>query len=164
MLTVLVAADDDAIALAETLAALVPAAVDGLARRVAVITSNDPGNDVLQVIDASGADHAQAAGDAAAMWRSQIPVAGAEWRLCLVAGMTPVGDWADVVARHISRPKAGSAVFSLAGGVGMRLASAAGRFAGRVHPPSGLLIRGAWRTPLRVSRLRARLEDRRNRS
>lgn len=164
MLTALVAADDDAIALAETLAALVPAAVDGLVRRVVVITEDRAGEDVGQLIDASGVDHVVAAGDAAALWRSQIPIGGAEWRLCLVAGMTPVGDWADVVARHVSRPKVAPAMFSLAGDIRLRLASGAARLAGRVHSPSGLLIRGPWPGRLRLKRLPARLEDRRDRS
>lgn len=163
MLTVLVAADDDAIALAQTLAALVPAAVEGLVRRVAVITRADPGGDVRQVIDASGADHARGTGDAAAMWRSQSPARDGEWRLYLIAGMTPVGDWADIVARHVAQREAGPATFSPAGGFGLRLSSEAARLAGRAHAESGLLIRGAWRARMRVRRLPARLEDRRGR-
>lgn len=162
MLTVLVAApDDDAIALAETLAALVPAAVDGLVRRVRILTNGAPDLDLAQLIDASGADHAIAAGDALAMWRSQ-PSGMDEWRLCLIAGMTPVSDWTDAVARHVGR-ETKPATFSIDGALTSRVIAAVLRMSMRPHPPSGLLVRGSWPQSLKAKLLPARLEDRRAR-
>ncbi|MBN9063052.1 MAG: glycosyl transferase, partial [Rhizobiales bacterium] len=115
MLSVFVAAEEDAVALAETLAALVPAAVDGLVRRVTVITPAAPLNDLDRLIDESGAARAVAGGGPAAMWRSQFAGSGADWRLCLIAGMAPAGGWVDAVTRHMAR-QAGPAVFSVSSG------------------------------------------------
>ncbi|OJY34741.1 MAG: hypothetical protein BGP06_18045 [Rhizobiales bacterium 65-9] len=162
MLSVFVAAEEDAVALAETLAALVPAAVDGLVRRVTVITPAAPLNDLDRLIDESGAARAVAGGGPAAMWRSQFAGSGADWRLCLIAGMAPAGGWVDAVTRHMAR-QAGPAVFSVSSGCRSRFVAGAARVAGRIHPPSGLLAQGDWPSARRLALLPARLDDRRAR-
>ncbi|WP_342360493.1 hypothetical protein [Terrarubrum flagellatum] len=164
MLTAHVVANDDAIALAETLAALVPAAIDGLVRRVVVITRGEPDEDVAALIDASGAAHVVASDDPMEMWGRPAEDHAGEWSLYLLAGLTPVSDWADMVARHVSRPKAGPAVFALAGGWRVRAATLARRISGRRDPAWGLLARGDAGKGSGVTRLAATLEDRRDRS
>ncbi len=164
MLTAIVAADRDAIALRETLAALVPAAVNGLIRRAIVVAPEPAAEGIDALVEASGADRVVGAGDALALWRAGLARAAPGWRLCLVAGMTPVGEWDDAVARHLARPAPPDAAFGLAGGVGARLAAAAARRLGRPCPAAGLLTRATEAKAAGLARLPARLEDRRPRS
>ena len=162
MLTAVIAAGHDPVALAETLAALVPAAVDGFLRRVLVVTNGPAVGDISVLIDASGADHCAAAGDALALWRAGLAVAAPGWRLCLDAGMIPVGDWPEAVVRYCARPDAGPAVFAIGGAWRLRIAAGVTRLTGRPYPAAGLLLReAAIPARLQLTRLRARLEDRR---
>jgi hypothetical protein len=162
MLTVLVAASDDPIALAETLGALVPGAVDGLVKRVAVVTPGPAGAEIGELIDASGADHLVAEGDAAALWRAGLRQARPGWRLCLIAGAVPSRDWTEAVARHLARGDAGAAVFGIEGGPMRRAMAGLARLAGRIDPLTGFLTRASdLAAGGRLHLLPARISDRR---
>ena len=162
MLTAVIAAEDDPTELAETLSPLVTAAVDGLVRRVHIITPAKPNGAMSALIDSSGADHHVVANDPLFRWRSLVDVGPKGWRLCLVAGMVPTSDWAEHVARHIAISGVGAATFRLTANVSVRLAAEASRFVGRIYPPAGLLLENAEMfNGRRVTKLRARLNDRR---
>lgn len=105
-MTAILAASTDSIALAESLSALVPAAVDGLVRQ-AIVVADRPGETMRALIDEAGVDFVEADGDILAKWRRGGEKARSSWLLLLEAGMTPTGNWADEVARFIDRADRG---------------------------------------------------------
>ncbi len=161
MLTVLVAASDDPIALAETLAALVPAAVNGVVRRVAIIAERQPSHATVRLIEESGADLLILPGEVAARWQAALRRKPPGWTLCLEAGLVPQDDWAEAAARFIAHasPDA-AAVFRVGGGFLARLAARLRRLAGLRVTASGLLTYSGA-TAKRVTTLSAAIEDRR---
>lgn len=178
MITAVLAASTDPIALAESLSALVPAAVDGLVRQ-AVVVAHRPNESMQVLIESAGVDFVEAEGDVAAKWRRGAQEARASWLLLLEAGMTPAGNWADEVARFIERADRGQTRGGIAAGAlkprseASQLASlrlmfdqGMGRLLGRPASAGGLLIRRElWskedRSHLRTLVLPAILHDRR---
>ena len=160
MLTAIVAASDDPISLAETLSALVPAAVEGLVRRAIVVTAREPGAKAAQIIEASGADQLTADGEGIDLWRAGLRNAQPGWRLCLVAGSVPTSPWMDAVERHIATSDR-DAVFHPSGLLGRRLGAGLMRLAGHADLRAGLLTRrNDLAIRLRPVKLAARIEDR----
>ncbi|PTM98423.1 glycosyl transferase [Mycoplana dimorpha] len=100
MLTVMLECNDDEAELAQTLAALVPAAVDGLVRDVVVLDhgSRDGSADVA---DAAGCRFLTD-------WDLPEVIAAArgEWLLLLEPGARPLNGWVEAVAEHVSTSKA----------------------------------------------------------
>lgn len=151
MITAVLAASTDTIALAESLSALVPAAVDGLVRQ-AVVVALKPDEAMNALIESAGVDFVEAGGDVAAKWRHGAERARAPWLLLLEAGMRPAGNWADEVARFIERADRGQA---RAGAATLKPRSETSQFASlrlmgeqglgrllrRPAPAGGLLIR-----------------------
>jgi hypothetical protein len=96
MISVIIAAADDPKPLARLLAALVPAAADGLVREVAVIGAGGPSR---AVAEDAGADLYASFGEA--LERAKGP-----WLAGLPLGAIPVGDWMEEVAAHLAREPA----------------------------------------------------------
>jgi hypothetical protein len=100
MLTVIIECRDNEAELAQTLAALVPGAVEGLVRDVIVLDlgSSDGSADVA---DAAGCRFLTE-------WdlRDVIATARGEWLLLLEPGARPLGSWVEAVAEHVSSAKA----------------------------------------------------------
>lgn len=172
MLSAVIAAGDDPVELAETLAALVPAAMEGLVRE-AIVVADRPNQAVRALADAAGARLVEASGGPAAAWRAGAGVARGPWLLLLVAGLSPTPGWADVAARALARPARPGAAFAF--GVrseGARLATLmlgarglATRLTRRPSPEHGLMVRAVdWRDMHgrpKVERLAATLLDNR---
>lgn len=109
MLSVVIETRNSERALANTLAALVPAVVEGLLRRVSVI---DRGSSDETALVASGAGCAVYAERdiEAALNEIRTP-----WILLLKPGAVLQGGWEEIVRRHMEKDR-GAACFSLPGG------------------------------------------------
>lgn len=130
MLSVLIEGGEDAAALAASLAALVPGAVDGLVREVIVIDLG-MGDEARAVVD-----HAGCRVGGRSKLRELIGSAKGDWLLCLEAGARLAPGWIEVAARHLAEVADG------------RSTPAAARFclARRNRPP--LLTRVLSRRPV----------------
>ena len=95
MISAVLATRDDARRLGETLAALVPAAVDGLVRQV-IIADAGSTDRTLEVADDAGAT--LVSGDL----RAGIAAARERWLLILDSGARLPSGWDDLVRAHIS--------------------------------------------------------------
>lgn len=107
MLTVMIPTFNDESRLARTLAALVPAAVEGLVREVIVVDggSTDQTHSV--------ADHAGCRMTSGDDMAKAISTAKGDWIMFLEAGSKPVGDWMEAVSVHIGNARS-PARFSIA--------------------------------------------------
>lgn len=161
MFDALVTASDDPFELADTLAALVPAVVDGALRRVTVIAQRHPSHATIRLIEESGADLLIIPGDAPARWQAALQQKPAGWTLCLAAGIVPAGDWAEAVMRFIARAQPGdAAIFRVSGSWPARAAVRLRRLAGLQVIAAGQIVADA-RTARRLVTLPAFAEDRR---
>jgi len=102
MISVLIATHDDERTLGQALAALVPAAVDGLVREV-ILADAGSTDDTLAVADDAGARVVRCGGPAAARLAEAARTARSDWLLILdVAVPAPYG-WEDAVAAVLNR-------------------------------------------------------------
>lgn len=115
-------------ALAQLLAQLVPAAVDGLVKEVVIAGPSEPGLDGL--IEDSGARFVAASGDRGALLAAGAALARGDWILALDPTRALPETWRGPVEAH------------LAGGGAAALLLAPGGFIARlIAPPLGVLAR-----------------------
>ncbi|MEW9310040.1 glycosyltransferase [Labrys neptuniae] len=100
MISVVIAANGQEVALAETLAALVPAAADGFVREVVVVAESGPSQGTRLVADAVGCVIVE--GDA----RAGLEAARSDWVLVMAPGVRLESDWfreAGVMMQRLQR-------------------------------------------------------------
>jgi hypothetical protein len=129
MISVILPAVAPVHALAQLLAQLVPAAVDGLVKEVVIAGVSEPGLEAL--IEDSGARFVTASGDRGALLAAGAAVARGDWILTLdpVRGLPEA--WRGPVEAHLAGG-AGAAALLLAPGAWLARLTA---------PPLGLLVR-----------------------
>ncbi|GGH12109.1 glycosyl transferase [Alsobacter metallidurans] len=173
MLSVIIPVLDDEPALLDTVAALVPAAAEGVVRDMWLVAPRLEGYPAV-VADAAGCGIVEAGGSRGAMLAAAAARARSAWTLTLEPGLVPAGGWmqeaADFVASADGEREA--AVFSLTprGGHG-RLAAGMTNWRaslfGRGRPAQGLIVAtarlAAGNTPPRAVRLASPIIDRRSR-
>jgi hypothetical protein len=136
VITVVISTPTDARRLTATLAALAPAAVDGLVRQVIVADMGSRG-DIVEVAEDAGAD--LAADFSAAMATARQP-----WVLVLAAGARPQVGWEQSAHAHMRDYPERAGWFDLAlpeVGAAARLREFAAGAAGMRSPGLGPLIR-----------------------
>jgi glycosyltransferase involved in cell wall biosynthesis len=103
MISVVIATLNDAAALGRTLAALVPAAVDGLVREVVLA---DGGSDdlTLEIADDAGARVVACAGATEARLVEGCAAARSDWLLILGVDEALPAGWAEAAAAHVNGP------------------------------------------------------------
>jgi len=116
-------------ALAQLLAQLVPAAVDGLVKEVVIAGATEPGLDAL--IEDSGARFVAASGDRGALLAAGAAVARGDWILALDPERGLPEAWRGPVEAHLAGGAGAAALLAPAGGLLARLTA----------PPLGLLVR-----------------------
>lgn len=99
MISVLIECDGEAEALAATLAALVPGAVEGLVSDVIVVDRRGDA-DTAAIADAAGCRYVDCAGFAEA-----LQAARGEWLMLLEPGARPLPGWIEEVGAHIGYEK-----------------------------------------------------------
>ncbi|MGL4810338.1 MAG: hypothetical protein ACRCXM_01065 [Beijerinckiaceae bacterium] len=162
MLNACVTASDDVFELADTLAALVPAVVDGALRRVTVVAERPPSHATMKLIDEAGADLLIAAGDVAQRWQAYLQQNPQGWTLCLAAGVVPMDGWTDAAMRFLARAQEGErAVFQVNGGWTTRVAAGLRAIVGLRNLAAGQIVSGPAQGGRAVT-LDAFVFDRRN--
>jgi hypothetical protein len=174
MISVLIPVEGDEPALIDTLAALVPAAADGLVRDL-VLAARQDARFLHEVADAAGCGVAVRPGETKLVARVAASLKG-PWVLVLVPGFVPGGDWmaeASDFLENADPARREAAVFSLSsrGGAATRLRSAAmnlrASLLGVAHPHLGLLATrdalAAEAGRLAITRLSSPIHDRRGR-
>jgi hypothetical protein len=116
-------------ALAQLLAQLVPAAVDGLVKEAVIAGPSEPGLDGL--IEDSGARFVAASGDRGALLAAGAAVARGDWILALDPTRALPETWRGPVEAHLAGGGGSAALLSAPGGFITRLTA----------PPLGLLAR-----------------------
>ncbi|WP_460449243.1 glycosyltransferase [Alsobacter sp. SYSU BS001988] len=172
MLTVMIPALDDEPALLDTIAALVPAAAEGVVRDVILIAPETTGF-VAVVADAAGCALVRAEGGRPEMLAAGAASARCAWSLVIEPGLVPAGGWMDEAADFLAGSPDGArgAAFTLTprGGRGRlraMLANGGASLLGRPHPAAALIVateRLAARNLPRVVRLASPMIDRRGR-
>jgi glycosyltransferase involved in cell wall biosynthesis len=102
MISVVIATQDDGRTLGQTLAALVPAAVDGLVREV-VLADAGSTDDTLAIAEDAGARVVRALGAAEARLLEGCKAARADWLLILEASESAPHGWEGAARQHIER-------------------------------------------------------------
>lgn len=102
MISVVIATQNDAQTLGQTLASLVPAAVDGLVRDV-VLADAGSTDDTLAIAEDAGARVVRCAGPAEARLLEGCKAAKADWLLILEASVSAPHGWEPAAGRHIER-------------------------------------------------------------
>jgi len=102
MISVVIATHDDERTLGQTLASLVPAAVDGLVREV-ILADAGSTDATLAIADDAGARVAPCTGPAEARLLQGCHAARADWLLILPAPAPAPGGWEGAAGRHIER-------------------------------------------------------------
>jgi glycosyltransferase involved in cell wall biosynthesis len=102
MISVVIATQDDGRTLGQTLASLVPAAVDGLVREV-ILADAGSVDDTLAIADDAGARVMPCAGPAEERLLEGCKAARADWLLILEASAPAPNGWEDAAGRHIER-------------------------------------------------------------
>ena len=100
MISVILIPGDSAV-LARTLAALVPAAVDGLVKTVIVVPAQTD-RAVLALVEDSGARLVSASGDRGARLAAGAAVASGDWILTLDPALDLPEDWRGPVEAHLA--------------------------------------------------------------
>jgi glycosyltransferase involved in cell wall biosynthesis len=100
MISVVIATHDDAQTLVQTLASLVPAAVDGLVREV-IVADGGSTDDTLAIAEDAGARLVSAVGAAEARLLEGCSAARADWLLLLEASVSAPHGWEAAARRHI---------------------------------------------------------------
>lgn len=102
MISVVIATQDDGQTLGQTLASLVPAAVDGLVREV-VLADAGSTDDTLAIADDAGARVVRCEGPAEARLLEGCKAARADWLLILEASVSAPHGWEGAAGRHMER-------------------------------------------------------------
>ena len=102
MISVVIATQDDERTLGQTLAALVPAAVDGLVREV-ILADGGSTDHTLAIAEDAGARVVPCQGAAEARLLEGCKAARAEWLLILEVSAPAPRGWESAAGRHIER-------------------------------------------------------------
>lgn len=102
MISVVIATHNDGRTLGQTLASLVPAAVDGLVREVVVADAGST-DDTLAIAEDAGATVIRAEGAPEARLAQGCKVARAEWLLILESSESAPHGWEAAAGRHMER-------------------------------------------------------------
>jgi glycosyltransferase involved in cell wall biosynthesis len=102
MISVVIATHDDGRTLGQTLASLVPAAVDGLVREV-ILADAGSTDETLAIADDAGARIVRCAGPGEARLLEGCKAARADWLLILEASVSAPLGWEGAAGRHIER-------------------------------------------------------------
>ncbi|MGZ3344295.1 MAG: glycosyltransferase [Caulobacteraceae bacterium] len=100
MMSVVIATRDDGRTLGQTLAALVPAAVDGLVREV-ILADAGSTDETLAIAEDAGARVVRCDGPAEARLLEGCKAARAEWLLILEASVSAPHGWEPAAGRHM---------------------------------------------------------------
>jgi glycosyltransferase involved in cell wall biosynthesis len=100
MISVVIATLDDAPTLTDALAALIPAAVDGLVREVIVVDGGST-DQTLEIADDCGARILRVLQGEAARVAMGCDMARGDWLLVLDPGAAPPRDWDRAVLDHV---------------------------------------------------------------
>ncbi|MGL4323964.1 MAG: hypothetical protein ACRCTD_07960 [Beijerinckiaceae bacterium] len=161
MFDAIVTTSDDPFELADTLAALVPAVIDGVLRRVIIVAERQPSVATVKLVEESGADLVIIPGDVAARWQAALTQRPRGWHLCLAAGLVPVGEWREAATRFAARAQPGErAVFQVSGPWSARLAVWLRRMGGQRVIAAGQIVSGPEDAG-KTTTLPAFIEDRR---
>ena len=156
MITALVLADGAPENLAATLAALVPAVVEGLVGD-AVILARRADPLMTDIAEIAGANFTVVSPDADP-WRAGAALARREWLLCLRAGDMPGEGWMRAVDRFLAASARGGQPFGRFSRRPLRGASVftgiAERLAGTRTVRAGDLVRRDWLTARATARVR----------
>lgn len=138
--------------LVPTLAALVPAAADGVVRQL-IVTDHANRNSIATIVDAAGCDLIAAPIEREAAWRSAIRQARGEWLLFLVAGVVLQEGWHREVRAFIENAEMAGAAdrraatftlgldgFGLKPRIGEVMANFSAALIGAPRPLQGLLM------------------------
>ncbi|PVM93588.1 cell wall biosynthesis glycosyltransferase [Caulobacter radicis] len=129
MISVILPAVAPVHALAQILAQLVPAAVDGLVKEVVIAGVSEPGLEAL--IEDSGARFVAASGDRGALLAAGAALARGDWILALDPSRGLPEAWRGPAEAHLAGGAGAAALLVPAGGLLARLTA----------PPVGLLVR-----------------------
>lgn len=161
MFDAIITTSDDPFELAETLAALVPAVVNGALRRVIIVAERQPSHATMRLIEESGADLLIAPGDVFARWQSALQQKAGGWTVCLAAGIVPVGDWVEAVIRFTARAaERDAASFQVGGSWRVRASARLLGLIGRRAIAAGQIVYGPAAAG-RMTTLNATVDDRR---
>jgi len=108
MISVVIATHDDAQTLVQTLASLVPGAVDGVVREV-ILADAGSTDDTPAIAEDSGARVVRASGAAEARLLEACRTARADWLLILEASVSAPHGWEAAARQHIDRHPARAA-------------------------------------------------------
>jgi len=100
MISVVIATQDDGLTLGQTLASLVPAAVDGLVREV-ILADAGSTDDTLAIAEDAGAEVVRCAGSVEARLLEGCKAARSDWLLILEASTPAPHGWEGAAGRHI---------------------------------------------------------------
>jgi glycosyltransferase involved in cell wall biosynthesis len=114
MISVVIATRNDARTLGQTLASLVPAAVDGLVREV-ILADAGSTDDTLAIADDAGARVVRCDGPVEARLLEGCKAARSEWLLILEASVSAPTGWEGAAGRHIERHRGRSAYWGRSG-------------------------------------------------
>lgn len=134
MLTAIVHARAQPMALAETLASLVPAVAEGLMSH-AVVINDAPDGSIDRIADAMGATLIIAASEP---WRTAALAARGDWVILFDAGDTPDSGWIGAIEGHLLRQSSDAMIPAW-----LPLATGTGGFAERIRLAFGLCGVGA---------------------
>ena len=101
MISVVIATHNDERTLGQSLAALVPAAVDGLVREV-ILADAGSTDDTLEIAEDAGARVVRTEGPEADRLARGCEAARGDWLLLLQAGHVPPAGWAQAAVRHLA--------------------------------------------------------------
>ena len=102
MISVVIATDNDALTLGQTLASLVPAAVDGLVREV-ILADAGSTDDTLAIAEDAGARVVTGEGPVEARLLEGCKAARAQWLLILESSVSAPHGWEGAAGRHMER-------------------------------------------------------------
>lgn len=161
MFDAIITTSDDPFELAETLAALVPAVVNGALRRVIIVAERQPSHATMRLIEESGADLLIAPGDVLVRWQSALQQQAGGWTVCLAAGVVPVGDWVEAVIRFMARAtERDAASFQVSGSWHARMSARLLGMFGRRDIAAGHIVYGPDMAG-RTTTINATVDDRR---
>jgi glycosyltransferase involved in cell wall biosynthesis len=129
MISVVIATQDHERVLGQALAALVPAAADGLVRQV-IVADGGSTDATLEIADDAGADILNLRGPAAARIAAACAKARGDWLLILDPSVIPPPGWMAVAREHMAGQEGRAAWF----------APGRGGLLGGPPPAHGLLI------------------------
>lgn len=114
MISVVIATHNDARTLGQTLASLVPAAVDGLVREV-ILADAGSTDETLAIAEDAGASMVRSEGAVEARLAEACKVARAEWLLILEASVPAPHGWEGAAGHHMERHTGKSAYWGRSG-------------------------------------------------